>query len=348
MDRASYRIIDANFNRAREALRVTEEYCRFCLDSKPLAETAKSMRHQLSSAAAKIDPGRLIAARDTEADVGTDITVTDQLHRQNLTQSFTAAAKRLSEALRVLAETAQPINEESAKRFEQLRYKAYTFEKQVMLFADASQRFKKVKLYVLISNLPPVDVLAMTQYCIAGGADCIQLRLKEMSDSDMFALAEQFTKLCSEKAVISIINDRPDIAIACGADGVHLGQDDLPARVVTKLQQRPMITGISTHSLEQLKQAIDQRPTYAALGPVFTTETKPSAKAVGLEYVRRGAAELQNTGIASIAIGGIDQNNVESVMQAGASAVAVSAAVTRLPDPTAACRKLKEKINSVT
>jgi len=132
--------------------------------------------------------------------------------------------------------------------------------------------------------------------------------------------------------------------VAAGADGVHLGQNDLPVEQVRKLALAPMIIGKSTHSLEQLRGACSELVTYASLGPVFATLTKPGAPAVGLEYVRQAAKELSGTGIGNVAIGGITPDNVDEVLSAGAGAIAVCSAVTEAGDPAEVCRALKEKI----
>jgi len=344
MERTAYRIIDANFNRAREALRVMEEFCRFELNSKPLWARAKQMRHTLCSIIARLDPSRLIASRDTLADVGVGQTVENQMGRGNLRDCFTAASKRLPEALRALAEVTETLDPKPARDIENLRYAAYTLEKDIVLFADAAEKFKNVRLYVIISSHLPAEVLSLTQFCIAGQADCIQLRAKGIQDDVLFAVAREFVRLCRDGRVLSIINDRVDIAAAAGADGVHLGQNDLPVTEARRLQLSPMIIGKSTHSPEQLIAACAEAPAYAALGPVFATGTKPTAQPLGLEYVEKGVEMLAETGISHVAIGGITPDNVGQVLLAGARAVAVCSAVTESADPTAVCRTLKEKI----
>jgi len=344
MERAVYRIIDANFNRAREAIRVIEEFCRFALNSGSLTERAKQLRHELSAAIDKLDAGRLISSRDTLADVGVDKTVENQLRRAELKDCFTAACKRLTEALRTLAEMTQTVNPSVAQTIENLRYSAYTLEKDIVLFSDATEKFKRVRLYIVITSNLPADVLSLTHKCVAGGADCVQLRAKEIEDDSLFALACEFVQICKADGVLSIINDRADIAVAAGADGVHLGQNDLPIEQVRKLQLAPLIIGKSTHSLKQLRAACEEHPTYVSLGPVFATTTKPTAEPVGLDYIRQGTKELADTGIGHVAIGGITLDNVEDVLEAGAKAIAVCSAATEAADPTAACRALKGKI----
>jgi thiamine-phosphate pyrophosphorylase len=344
MERAVYRIIDANFNRAREAIRVIEEFCRFALNSGPLTERAKQIRHELSAAINKLDAGRLISSRNTLGDVGLGKTVAQQLARGNLKDCLTAGCKRLTEALRVLAEVIQTRDWSVAESIENLRYTAYTLEKDIALFGDAFEKFKGVGLYVIITSSLPADVISLTCKCAAGGADCLQLRAKAIEDDELFPIAVEFVRLCKDAGVLSIINDRIDVAVAAGADGVHLGQNDLPIECARNLQLAPLITGKSTHSLKQLRAACEERPTYAALGPVFATETKPTAQAVGLDYVRQATEILSDTGICNVAIGGIMLSNVEDVLRAGAEAIAVCAAVTKASDPTAACRVLKERI----
>ena len=344
MERAACRIIDANFNRAREASRAVEDFCRFALNSSSLTERAKQLRHELSALISQLDAGQLISSRDTLADIGVGRKVDAEFERGSLTDCLTAACKRLTEALRVLAEVIRIHNQAVAETIERLRYAAYTLEKDVVLFSDTSARYGSVRLYVVVSSSLPAEVIALTEKCAAGGADCIQLRAKAIPDDRLFALAVEFVRICREAGVLSIINDRPDVAVAAGADGVHLGQNDLPVGQARSLQRTPLIIGKSTHSLEQLRAACEERVTYVGLGPVFSTGTKPDVPAVGLEYVRRATQALADTGVGHAAIGGITIDNVGQVLQAGARTIAVCAAVSKADDSAAACRALKRKI----
>ena len=347
MEHSIYRIIDANFNRAREAVRVIEDFCRFAVNSSQLTERAKQLRHKISAAIDKLGIEKLIAARNTTEDVGIGQKVDEQLQRTSLNDCFIAACKRLTEALRVLAETIQTFNPAAAQTIENLRYTAYTLEKDIVLFSSPAEKFRQVKLYVIISSDLPVEIISLAGRCAAGGADCIQLRTKKTNDDTLFAVACEFVRICKSAGVISIINDRADIAVSAGADGMHLGQNDLPIEQVRKFQTTPLIIGKSTHSPEQLQLACRENPTYVSLGPVFATETKRTVEPVGLDYVRQAGRILENTGISSVAIGGISAANVEDVLKAGASAIAVCSAVTKAGDPLAACLELKRKIYAV-
>jgi len=346
MERAANRIIDANFNRAREACRVVEEFCRFVLNSSSLTERAKKLRHELSASIGRLEAGRLIAGRDTLGDVGVGKTVEKQLTRGSLNDCFIAGCKRLTEALRALAEVIRIDNEPVAAAIEKLRYDAYTLEKDIVLFSDTSAKFRKVRLYIVITSNLPAEVISLAHKCASGGAGCIQLRAKDVEDDRLFALAVEFVKICKDAGIVSIINDRIDIAVAAGADGLHLGQNDLPVQQARKLQLAPLIIGKSTHSLKQLNAACTEGLTYVGLGPVFATATKPGADAVGLEYVTGSTKVLAGTGIGHVAIGGITPENVESVLEAGAESIAVCSAVTEASDPAGTCRAFKNKIEA--
>ncbi len=344
MERAIYRIIDANFNRGREGLRIAEEFCRFALDNEQLAGRCKALRHRLTAAVTKFGMQKLIAARDTEKDIGCRIQVAGQMKRQSFEDCVTAGFARTTEALRVLAESACAVDNKISAEFEKLRYDCYILEKDISLRLFPALRFKKTRLYCIITVEDGIDVLKIAKGCAAGGADCLQLRAKNIPDDQLLSLGRRFVDLCKQKDVISIINDRIDIAVAVDADGVHLGQHDLSAQVVIKCQLRPLIIGVSTHSTGELDKAVKQGPHYVGAGAVFATPTKPQAKVSGLKYVSGALKRLKNKHIEMVAIGGITPENVEKVLQAGAKRIAVSSCVCKAKNPADICKKLKEKI----
>ncbi len=325
-------------------MRVMEEYCRFALNSGMLSERAKALRHELCAAVGRLDGGKLMAGRDTLGDVGVGQKVEGQLGRATVKDCFTAAAKRLTEALRAFAEVAQTEDRAVADAVERLRYQAYTLEKDIVLFSEPIEKFNRVRLYVIITSNLPAEVLSLASRCAAGGADCLQLRAKDIPDDRLFALAVEFVEICREMGALSIINDRADVAAAAGADGVHLGQNDLPVEQVRRLQLSPLIIGKSTHSHKELEAALPALPSYVSLGPAFATPTKPNIEIAGTQYIHEGLEKLAATGISHVAIGGITLNNVEEVIAAGAQRVAVCATVTKAAEPAEACRRLKERI----
>ncbi len=345
MNRAIYRIVDANYNRAREGLRVAEEFCRFALDNQQLSSRCKEIRHKLSSSIAKLNTQMLIASRDTENDVGCDVKIAEPMKRQSLEDCVTAGLARTVEAIRAIAESVAIIDGKSAQEFEKIRYECYTIEKDISLFGFPAVKFKNTRLYCIITMQSGVDVLKVAKQCAAGGADCMQLRAKDISDSELLPLALEFVKIGKDHNVVSIVNDRVDIAIAADADGVHLGQNDLPAREIRKLQLKPLIIGVSTHSMSELTAAVEQRPHYVGVGSVFLTNTKQQVEICGLDYVKQATDFLQNKPVEAVAIGGIALENVDKVLQAGAKRIAVSSCVCLADNPADICKKIKEKLD---
>ncbi len=344
MERKALRILDANYNRAREALRTAEEYCRFVLEDQRLAGQAKNIRHQLSSIMSNWDAQQLISERDTASDVGRDLKIDSAQGRLCLADCFTAAVKRAGEALRVLAETAQIDSGTLSVQFEQLRFEIYALEKDV-LQGLPRHRFHDVRLYVLIPALPQMadsQVLDIAGACAEGGADALQLRAVGIEDDRLFKLSKKFVSLCKAGRVLIIINNRADIAALTEADGLHLGRHDLPCSQAKKLLFRPALIGLSTHSENELRAAIDAGADYVGIGACFPSPTKPEVAVSGLDYVKKALALLKETSIGHVAIGGITAENLPTLLEAGVRAAAVSSAVCAAEDPRVACRQFKE------
>ena len=327
-----------------------EEYCRFVMDAAHFSARAKTIRHRLCSAMKDFDTLSLLSSRDTQADVGKNLHVQGQLKRSDLKDIFIAASKRASEALRALAEAGQVVSPDTAMIFEELRFEIYSLEKDVIIAADTRSRFESVRLYVLIdadSNSDHEKVLALAKACCLGTADCLQLRAKGIQDRSLLELAKQFVSTCRSHNVLSIINDRIDIAVLSQADGVHLGQTDISIADARKLSLTPMICGISTHSPRQLKAAIAQAPDYIALGPAFPTNTKPLIDIAGCDYICKAIKTLKSAGIPHVAIGGIDETNIDRILAAGAASIALCSAVSHAKNPENACTRIKATILSV-
>ena len=342
-----YRIIDANFNRAREAFRVMEEYCRFGLNHSALSAKAKQLRHRLCEAVSKLDSVKLICSRDVASDVGKELKVEGQLSRKSIEDCFTAAAKRAGEALRALAESTQSIDAHVAVVMEQLRFEVYALEQEIFLKASTARKWDNVRLYILINAAPETqteEILTLTRACISGGAESLQLRAKNLTDSQLLTLAESFTALCKEASVVSIINDRVDIAVLSEADGVHLGQDDIPVHKARCLARMPLIIGVSTHSQQELSKAIDSGCDYVAIGPAFPSPTKPHLQTAGVEYLKEALPILDQAGMYHVAIGGIDHTNIDSLLNIGIKTVAVSSAICDAENPQKNCEALRERL----
>jgi len=179
-----------------------------------------------------------------------------------------------------------------------------------------------------------------------GGADVIQFRDKLITGRERYSAAAKLLKICRQFGVLFIVNDALEVALAIAADGVHLGQDDLPVAEAKKLMHpmgiKNFLVGCSTHSLEQAMEAKRQGADYIGIGPVFATPTKPTYNPVGLELVKAVTSQVDTP---HVAIGGIDATNVNQVLVAGAKRVAVVRAVCGAEDIATAAKKMKEAIH---
>lgn len=336
--------MDAGLNRAREALRVMEDFARFQLDDASLAAALKMLRHDLASAVPGSIAVHLIACRDINADVGRAISTPAESIRDSAGHAALAAGKRLSEALRSVEEYAKAVAPPFAAAVEQLRYRGYEVERRLALTLRARERFADVRLYVIITeSLCRGDWFAAAEAALAGGADCLQLREKHLPDHEWLARARRLARLCRERSAMCIVNDRPDIAVAAGAHGIHLGQDDLALADVRRVAPPEMIVGLSTHNRAQVEAAAAQAPDYIAVGPMFATGTKPQDIIAGPATL----AEARTiTSIPLVAIGGINARNATEVVAAGADCVCVCQAVVGQADIAAAAAEIRKQVSA--
>ena len=200
-------------------------------------------------------------------------------------------------------------------------------------------------LYVILDRTAAAgrDLVDLLDAVIAGGARMVQLREKTWPSGRLWPLAERLRARCRERQVTFVMNDRVDLALALGADGVHLGQDDLPPRLARPLLRPGMIMGLSTHSVEQARRAQADGADYVAVGAMFPTQTKPDFELVGPALARAVRPEVR---VPLVGIGGITPMNVGEVIRAGADGVAVISAVCGAPDPAAATREFLRAISA--
>jgi thiamine-phosphate pyrophosphorylase len=324
------RVLDAAANRAREALRVLEDHARFVQNDAFLSGRLKQMRHDL---AALLEPlaGSLLAARDTAGDVGTTIRTEREGQRESLSAVVTANARRLQEALRSLEEYGKLFGGDIGQQVERLRYDSYTLERAMLLGQTGRERLADCRLYVLATEAICRASLAGTvREACAGGAQVIQLREKTAGDRRLLEMAREVRRIAREHNVLFIVNDRPDIALLSEADGVHLGQDDMPVRDARRILGPDAIIGVSAHDLDQLRRAVLDGATYVGIGPTFPSQTKAFAALAGLDFIRQASAE---TSLPAFALGGITLDNIAQVLAAGATRVAVSQVVCAADDP---------------
>jgi thiamine-phosphate pyrophosphorylase len=333
------RALDANFNRARESARVLEDYCRFALDDRFLTEQVKELRHGLAAVTARLPAHLLIASRETLRDVGTSVSAAGEYDRGTPGQVAAVNLKRLQESLRSLEEFGKLFGPEIGREVETLRYRAYTLERAVAVGGRARERLAGARLYVLLTGAQCAASIDWTLgRAAAGGADVVQLREKALPDRELITRARDVRRWTRTAGVLFVVNDRPDIARLVEADGVHLGQDDLPVKEARRIIGPDALIGVSTHSVEQVRQAVLDGADYLGIGPVYPSKSKTFDNFPGVEFVRAAAAE---TSLPAFALGGIGPENLKEVVTAGARRVAVGAAVTTADDPEGVVRLLK-------
>lgn len=347
MPRQTLRILDANCNRIGEGLRFLEDVARFLLDDAAVSHQLKAMRHDLVKSLSKLG-AVMLSERDPEADVGFG---TQLSRHQDFPSLVTANAKRVEEALRVVEELAKlpDLNSKlNSNNFEQARFNLYTLEKTLLSRLTRRQKIQQLTgLYVVIDTqtLGQKDMIDAARKVIKGGAKVLQLRDKHHDKGELLALARKLSGLCSESGTLFIINDYLDIVLASEADGVHVGQKDLPISVIRKELPIDKIVGISTKTLAQAKKAESAGADYIAVGSIFPSPTKVSALVVGLEHLRQVRKAVS---IPIVAIGGINKENIGEVMAAGADSAAVISAVLTQDDIESATSRLVKEIDKKT
>lgn len=344
MNTPTARIIDANANRIREGFRVVEEFLRFDLNDADLIAKLKYLRHDLTQHLDQLNTTQLIRARDSEHDVGRHTQTPTEYTRTNTFDIAAASFKRIQEGLRVIEEYAKTTNRDTARAFEQLRYRTYELEQMLVIRLTANRRFANVQLYVIITeSLCRHDWVETAQQTLAGGADCLQLREKNLPDRELLDRARTLTRLCRDHNALSIINDRPDIAALADADGVHIGQDDLIVHEVRRIAGPSRLVGLSTHNVAQLHNAIDTSPDYIAVGPMFPSNTKPQDHVPGPTLITD--AKNQTT-LPIVPIGGINESNLDQLVNAGATRICVCSTIIAAKNPKQATINLKAALTT--
>lgn len=338
-DISLWRTLDAAANRAAEGLRVIEDFVRYGQNDAFLTGELKSLRHELDNALRQLDRRHCLQARDTFHDVGT--TLSGQLEQARGTWSdlLTANFKRIQQALRSLEEHAKMAGAGEGALFERLRYQTYSLEKMIAATVSASDTFPAVAVYVLIDGRTDANEFRrLVEQLLEASADVIQLRDKNLDDRTLLARAVMLVRLTRGTTTKAIINDRADIAKLALADGVHVGQEELTVQQVRSVLGVGKLVGVSTHTMEQARQAVRDGADYIGVGPTFPSRTKNFTQFAGLDLVRDVAAEFT---LPAFAIGGIDLNNVSDVVSAGFKRVAVSGCVCTADAPGAVVRQLR-------
>jgi len=210
--------------------------------------------------------------------------------------------------------------------------------------AERRARLAAARLYLVCGAYPDGRQLPdLLRAAIAGGVDVVQLREKHVSDEELIALAHAARALCERLGALLIVNDRPAVALQAGADGVHVGQDDMPVAEVRELVGPDMLIGLSTHSPAQIDATDAGLADYIGVGPIHETPTKPGRPAVGSELICYAAAHAQ---LPFFAIGGLEEGNIAAAPDAGAARVCVLRAIAGAADPEQAARALRDALDA--
>jgi thiamine-phosphate pyrophosphorylase len=332
-----YRILDANLDRAREGLRIIEEWCRFGLNNAHLAGECKHLRQEI----ANWHTAELRAARDTPGDAGTELSHPAEEQRASIKSLLNANFCRVQEAMRVLEEYGKLTHPNMGKAFKQMRYRVYTLESNLMGY-QRHQILMRSRLYLVTS--PSEKLFETVEAALKGGLTLVQYREKTADDTVRLEQAKKLRQLCHTYGAIFIINDRVDLALAVDADGVHLGQQDMPIAIARELLGPQRLIGRSTTNPEEMQGAIAEGADYIGVGPVYETPTKADKAAAGLGYVSYAA---KNCPIPWFAIGGIDTNNINDVVEAGAFRVSVVRSLMQAEQPTLVTQYLLSQLNLI-
>ncbi len=344
LSKQTLRIIDANLNRIGESLRLLEDIARLILNDAALSKQLKTIRHDLEQVDFTFKK-QLLQARQADSDVGADIKVSQQFEKRDLHTAVIANSRRIEQSLRVIEELSKtPGIELDSDRFEKARFEFYTIEKELvskLLRKDKADRIKGLYAIIDTDSLKGRSHIDIAKQILEGGAKIIQLRNKNTPKKDLLSIAIELNKLCAEYNALFIVNDYIDIAIACNADGVHIGQDDIPLPIARKLMPIDKIIGCSVNTTEEAAIAQKEGADYIATSAIYPTASKAGVNVIGLQGLRRikDAATIPLVGL-----GGINYDNICEVISYGADSVAVISAILGSRSPNEATRELIEKM----
>lgn len=333
---ATLRILDANFNRVREGLRVVEDGSRFFLNNPEFSGQLKRLRHNLAREFFHYFPAAEIKkSRAVQSDVGRR---KDFISRARMPEIMLKNLSRAEEGLRSLEEFSQALEPKASRLFHRMRFEVYQLEKEIGLVL-AKGRFPVPCLYVILNLKDRENIIPFAGQVLQAGPDVVQLRYKGTDLPYFLKTARRLRSMVSGPTRL-IINDRVDVCLACAADGVHLGQEDLPVEETRKILPEGII-GASATGLSDIRRLARTSVDYLSLGALYPSPTKPERRVIGpgiLTQVRK------ETIIPLVGIGGITLQNAGEVLRHGADGIAVVSAVKDSPSPGKTVRLFKKKI----
>jgi thiamine-phosphate pyrophosphorylase len=335
--RKIYKIIDVNFNRTREGLRVIEDAIRFIyMDEKKLKEI-REIRHLFSKKTLGFFKQILLkVSREVEKDKGRNFIETE---KSDLNKLIEKNFLRVEESLRVLEEYSKVLNQDASYFFHNLRFKIYEIEKKII--CKLARKVIKIPCVYIILNLKEEEkkFLKFAENVVKAQPDIIQLRYKGNNTKFFLKIAKELKKFLSDE-IIYLINDRIDVALLCESDGVHIGKNDFDIDDARILLPEKII-GVSTESLNDIKNLKGKDIDYIAIGSIFKSQTKPEKKVIGIEIIKEAKKYIS---IPLIGIGGINIENASKVIENGADGIAVISVVENSKNPIETIKRLKEEV----
>ncbi len=327
-------LIDANLDRAREGLRVMEDWCRFGLKRNDFSIKIKGWRQQLGAHHHYI----YRKARLTSEDPAMGISHPLQKERSSPEAIFIANSSRVQEALRVLEEFTRITDPKLSELATRIRYETYEIEIKVLNSKEGLDRRKTLEdssLYLITTNKK--DLKQIVIQALEAGVKIVQYRDKFLNDNEKVNQAKVLASICKKYNSLFIVNDRIDIALAVDADGVHLGQEDISTNIARDLLGSEKIIGRSTHCLEDITKAEEEGCDYIGIGAIFESETKRKLNPMGIDYLKKA---LNKTLLPAFAIGGINSSSIIKLNQIDNLRIAVSDAIMNSSNPFTKTKEL--------
>lgn len=310
-------IIDANLDRAREGLRVLEDWARFALGRKDLVKNFKNFRQILGKHHISVYK----ESRNFIIDNCAGLSHPEQSKRNDNSSIISSNAARVQEALRVIEEFSRDHNQSLCEISSKIRYEIYSLE---IILLKAKANFSNLRILnendLYLITLDTENLFEKIKNILEGGVKIIQFRFKQGNDSDNLKFAIKIRELCDNFDALFLINDRVDIALACKADGVHLGQNDMDIKSARNILGFSKIIGISASNEWDIKKAIQDGCDYLGIGPVFATSTKKGKVPLGIETLKSLTKDIP---IPWFAIGGVKQDNISLLKENNISKVAI-------------------------
>ena len=320
-------IIDANLDRAREGLRVLEDWARFGLGIENYVIKIKNFRQILGKNHLEVYK----KSRNHIEDQCKGLSHVEQTNKKSTEKIISSNAARVQEALRVIEEFSRLNNKELSKIASEIRYEIYTLEVELLNFNTRKNSEKIIienDLYAITDQKS--DVIEKIEDVLIGGVKIIQYRFKTGTDKDHLEEAIRIKKLCKKYNSLFIVNDRVDIALASNADGIHLGQDDLDLKTARKILGNSKIIGISANNEIDIANSIKDGCDYIGIGPVFETSTKKGKEPLGLEKIKTLTKDIK---VPWFPIGGINKKNISYLKNNGFPKFALASELMNSDDP---------------